>query len=178
MAVFYSPQFTSDTGGRADSESRWKEINVEEESKSKISKEEIRTYRADLNELSKRTKEIDDDFASLGKQTKEIKDDISKSEEHINRGMNFMMFVAIAIIVAVFVMIVPIFLDYYKNNLENHKKYLDEISKLTLEIEKNKINQGQIETNNKELAEQVKIIQNKINCAHDKKFYQLEQCFK
>ena len=125
----------------------------------------------------------------LDNRTLKLKEDFNKLEKRQNVANSFMMTLT-SIMAGVFLVTgLMVALDFFKYNNERHEKYINEISKvqLNLELNRNKIQEIEDDIiNNDTVKKSEKIeLENKINqqqgildCLKGKRYWQYEQCFK
>lgn len=118
-----------------------------------------------------------------------LKNDFDKLEKQQDKVNNFMIKLTGITVGVFFVTGAMIALDYFKYNNERHEKYINEISKIQLdlelnrnkiqEIEDNTINNDTIKKSEKtELENKVNQQQNTLDCLKNKRYWQYEQCLK
>jgi len=103
---FYIPK--SDTGGKS-SEERWE---LMDNSASPL-------LEGDLYlKLSERTREIDTSLINAKKELEDLK-------KNTESKINYVLYIAIGIIVVFVLASIPVFLDYFKYNEERYEKFID-----------------------------------------------------
>jgi len=114
----------SDTGGKSPEE-RWELMDNSVSSPSE----------GDLYlKLSERTREIDTSLINAKKDLEDLKNNTESK-------INYVLYIAIGIIVVFVLASLPIFLDYFRNNEERYEKFIDK----TVEIKNSSYSKNEVD---------------------------------
>lgn len=116
---------TSETGGEIDRGKEHWEAKAHASSES--AKNQIVAFEGYFSKLSKRTKEIDEELTREGRVLSDLKRETDKK-------INYVLSIAVGIIVIFFLTGIPIFLDYWKYNEERYEKFIDKTQEIRQDV--------------------------------------------
>ena len=90
--------------------------------------------------IEARIDSLAEEFNNLNIKAESINKSVEGAEKRIQQTTTFLIFVAGAIIIAFFLSVIPIFLDYFKNNDDRYEKFINKI----MEIERNNYSKQEI----------------------------------